>query len=170
MVRLGDVVGGVGQKDDPRAGVPGGVGQQAMAGGARGGGQSGGRLVAGPVQTPPVGVDRPGGRFGERVPAGAVRVQTVIDGERQQGPSRAGGPVGGEMQKGDGIPAAGQGDGDGPGGVTLQPVGQARLGPPEPVRDGIAQPGLRAAAGAAQAKRVRISVARVRSAGVAVGA
>jgi len=89
------------------------------------------------------------------------------------------GPVGGEMQQGDGIPAAGQGDRERPGTALQQAGGQTALSPNDPIRVRPAQPGLRAggragvAAGAragAQAKRVPISVARVRWAAVAVAA
>lgn len=86
--------------------------------------------------------------------------------------------MGGEVEQGDGIAAAGQGQGDGTRTVRLKPGGQAALGPGKPVRIGRAQPGRRAGgrvvvAGAragVQAKRVAISVARVRWGAVAVAA
>jgi len=89
------------------------------------------------------------------------------------------GPIGGEVQQGDGIPAAGQGDRERPRCLRQKAGGQAASGLDDPVRIGPAQPGLRAggrvvvAAGAragVQAKRAPISVARVRWGAVAVAA
>lgn len=81
------------------------------------------------------------------------------------------------MQKGDGVTAPGQGDDQRARTVGLQPGGQAGFRPDDPVGIRLAQPGRRAggrvAVGArvgAQAKRVLISVARVRWAAVAVAA
>lgn len=87
-------------------------------------------------------------------------------------------PAGGDPQQGDGIAAARQGQGDGMIGVRLQPGGQTIARPADPAGPGtafrIAQPPLRAggraAGAAAQAKRVRISAARVRRAGAAASA
>lgn len=101
----------------------------------------------------------------------------MIDGEGQQGAAPGVGPVSGEVQQGDGIPTAGQGDDERARGLCFQPGGQPLFGPNDPVRSGPAQPGRRAggrvAAGAragVQAKRVPISVARARWAAVAVAA
>ena len=88
------------------------------------------------------------------------------------------GPIGGEVKQGDGIAAAREGDGEGRVTVRQQAGGQADLALGDPVRGGTAQPGLRAggrvvvAGGRAgvQAKRVPMSVARVRWAAVAVAA
>jgi hypothetical protein len=76
------------------------------------------------------------------------------------------------MQQGDGVAAAGQGQGDRMTGVTLQPGGQAVPNRRGPVLDRRGQPGRRAgvAAGAAQPMRVRASAARVRTAAVAASA
>ena len=71
------------------------------------------------------------------------------------------------MQQRDRVAAAGQGEGDGITDVRLQPAVEDRPRLRQPARNDRAQPGLRAggrAAGAAQAKRVRISVARERRA------
>ena len=167
----------MGDQDDPRPGLAGGVGDQAVAGDAGGGGQAGGRLVASPRQTPPVGADGAGGGLGAGGPVGAFGVDAVIDGQGQQRALPGVGPVGGEVEQGDGIPPAGQGDDERAPGLCLQPGGQAALSRPDPVRRGLAQPGLRAGgrvvAGAragVQAKRAPISVARVRWAAVAVAA
>ena len=81
------------------------------------------------------------------------------------------------MQEGDGVSAAGQGEGEWRRDISLQAGGQTAVGPGDPVRIWRVQPGLRAGgrvvAGAragVQAKRVPISVARVRWAAVAVAA
>ncbi len=76
------------------------------------------------------------------------------------------------MQQGDGVATAGQGQGERMIDVALQPGGQAGQSRPGPVVVGLAQPGRRAgvAAGAAQPMRVRASVARVRTDGVAASA
>jgi len=76
------------------------------------------------------------------------------------------------VQQGDGVAAAGQGETQRMIDVALQPGGQAGPDRPGPVVVGPAQPGRRAgvAAGAAQPMRVRASVARVRTAGVAASA
>lgn len=81
------------------------------------------------------------------------------------------------MQQGDGVAAAGQGEGQWRRRVSLQAGGQTAVGAKDPVRIRRVQPGLRAGgrvvAGAragVQAKRVLISVARVRWAAVAVAA
>lgn len=83
-------------------------------------------------------------------------------------------PVGGDAQQGDGIAAARKGQGDRVSDVGLKPGGQTIARPADPAGFGIAQPPLRAggraAGAAAQAKRVRISVARVRRAGDAASA
>lgn len=87
-------------------------------------------------------------------------------------------PVGGDAQQGDGIAAARKGQGDRVSDVSLKPSGQTIARPADPAGPGtafrIAQPPLRAggraAGAAAQAKRVRISVARVRRAGDAASA
>lgn len=81
-------------------------------------------------------------------------------------------PVGGGVQQGDGVAPARQGQGQGRVDVALKPSGQAGPGPLQP-GGRLGQPGLRAGvagAAGAQAKRVRISVARVRSAGAAPSA
>ena len=82
------------------------------------------------------------------------------------------GPAGGDPKQGDGVAAAGEGEGQGAGAVRLKPGGQpvadaVSPGRREPVRNGRAQPALR---GAGQAKRVRISAARVRRAALPAAA
>ncbi len=101
----------------------------------------------------------------------------MIDGQGQQAAAVRPGPAGGQMQQGDGIAAAGQGEGERRRDVSLQTGGQAAVGLGDPVRIRGVQPGLRAGgrvvAGAragVQANRVPISVARVRWAAVAVAA
>jgi hypothetical protein len=143
----------MGDQNDLRPGLTRGVGDQPVAGDA-------------------------GGGLGARGPGGAVGIQAVIDGQGQQAAAVSPGPVGGDLQQGDGVPATGQGDPEGARRSGEQASGQAAVGPGDPVRVGPVQPGLRAGgrAGVAgaragvQAKRVPISVARVRWAAVAVAA
>lgn len=70
------------------------------------------------------------------------------------------GPAGGDLKQGDGIAAAGQGEGQRAGCVGFKPGAQPVADAMDPVRDGRTQPALRAG----QAKRVRSSAARVRRA------
>lgn len=98
----------------------------------------------------------------------------MVDGEGQQAAAIRPRPPGRDAQQGDGVAAARQGDGDRVIDVGLEPAVEDRPRPLRPFRRDRAQPGLRAggraAAGAAQAKRVRISVARVRRAAEAPSA
>ena len=91
---------------------------------------------------------------------GAVGAEAVIDGQGQQAPTVIAGPVGGDGQQGDGVSAAGQGQGEGAVGVRLKPRGQPFANLAEPGGAGGIQPALRAG----QAKRVRRAAARVRRA------
>lgn len=167
----------MGDQDDMGAGLAGRPGDESMPGDARRGGQAGGGLVAGPDQPAPVGADGAGGGLRLGRPVGAVGVEAMVDRERQKAAAVRAGPVGGEMQQGDGISAPGKGDGEGAVAVGAQAGGQAAFSLRAPVRIGAAQPGLRAggrvAAGAragVQAKRVPSSMARVRWGAVAVAA
>lgn len=162
----------MGEQDDPGSRLAGGVGDQAVTGGAGGGGQAGRRLLADPGQAAPVGARLTGRRLGEGGPSRAVGAQAVVDGEGDQATPVTAGPVGGDPQQGDGIAASRQSQGQGRVAVALEPAGQAGAGPLQP-GGRLGQPGLRAGvagAAGAQAKRVRISVARVRSAEVAPSA
>lgn len=178
---LGDVVGGMGEQDDPRPRLARGVRDQAVPGRAGRRGQAGRGLVSGPGQPPPVRAGRSGRGPGEPAPVLALRVQPMIDRQGQKAAAVTPRPVGGDPQQGDRIAAAGQGQGDGAIDVGLKPRGQAVARPADPAGPGravrIAQPPLRAggraagaAGAAAQAKRVRISPARVRRAGDAASA
>ena len=84
-------------------------------------------------------------------------------------------PVGGDVQQGERISPAGQGQGDGAIDVALEPGGQTVMDRLDPGGVGLAQPGRRAGAvaaagAAAQANWVRNWVARARAAALAVGA
>lgn len=161
----------MGEQDDARASFAGGVGDQGVASAAGGGGQAAGGFGPGPCQAAPVGVGVSRRPFGEGGPAGAVRGQAVVDGEGQQASTALPRPVGGDMQQGDGVAAAGQGEGDGMARIRFQPGGQAGQNRPGPAVVGLAQPGRRAGvAAAAQPRRVRVSAARVRTAGLAASA
>ena len=163
----------MGQQDDPRPGLSRGVSDQAMAGHAGGGGQTRRRFGAGPVQPAPVRPGLAGGVSGEGGPAGAVGVQPVVDGQGQQASAVLTRPVDGQPQQGDGVPAAGQGEGDRAVDAGFQSRGQDGPRGPGPVGGVWRQPGLRAggaAAGAGQPMRVRASVARVRTAALAASA
>ena len=124
------------------------------------------------MQAPPVGSDGARGLFGEGRPGGAVGAETVVDGQGQQAAAVRLRPIGGDVQQGEGVAAAGQGEGERTVDAGFQPRGQARPDGPGPVGGVWRQPGLRAgaAAGAAQPMRVRVSVARVRRAGLAASA
>ena len=92
----------------------------------------------------------------------------MVDGEGEQAPAVGAGPVGGEAQQGDGIAAAGPGEGDRAPGVPLKARAQpfadaAKPGRDDPGRGGGAQPALRAAG---QANCVRRAAARDRAAAV----
>lgn len=145
-----------------------------MARRARRRGKPGGGFGAAPVEPAPVGPGLTGGAFGEGGPARTVGVETVIDGQGQEAPAVGAGPVGGEMQQGEGVAAARQGQGERMIDVRLQPRGQGGQDGPGPVGGIVRQPGLRAAAGAAGATgqpiRVRASVARVLTAALAPSA
>jgi len=174
QIGLGDVVGSVGEQDHARARRSRRVSDQGMAGGAGRGLQPGRRLFAEPPKPLPIGAERPCLFACPHGPREAVRVQAVVDGQGQQAAAVGPRPLGGKMQQGDGIAAAGQGDGDRMIDTGLKPAVEDRPRLPQPVRRDSGQPGLRAggraAAGAAQAKRVRISVARVRRAAEAPSA
>ena len=90
----------------------------------------------------------------------------MVDGQGQQAAAVVAGPAGGEVEQGDGIAAAGQGDGQWAGAVGVEPDGQPFADPVQPGRGGRAQPALRAG----QAKRVRSSPARVRRAALPASA
>ena len=125
------------------------------------------------MQAAPVRPGLAGGAFGEGGPAGAVGVQPVVDGQGQQASAILAGPVGSQPKQGDGVAASGQGEGDRAIDAGFQPRGQDSPGGPGPVGGVWRQPPLRAggAAGAAgQPMRVRASVARVRTAGLAASA
>ena len=97
----------------------------------------------------------------------------MIDGQGQQPPAVIPRPVGGQPQKGDGVAAAGQGEGERAVEAGFQPRGEDGPRGPGPVGGVWRQPGLRAggAAGAAgQPMRVRASVARARTAALAASA
>ena len=84
----------------------------------------------------------------------------MIDGQDQQAAARVTRPAGGEMQQGEGVAAAGQGEGQRPVGAAIQTPIQPLADAGGPGREVRAQPPLRAG----QAKRVRNSPARVRRA------
>ena len=84
----------------------------------------------------------------------------MVDGEGQQAAARVTPPARGEMQQGEGVAAAGQGEGQRPVDAALQTRLQPLAGAGDPRRVVRAQPPLRAG----QAKRVRNSPARVRRA------
>lgn len=163
----------MGEQDHMRAGLTRRIGDEGVTGGAGGGLEAGRGFVARPVQGLPVGADGPRLRTGADHPGGAVGIQPVIDGERQQASPGRPRPIDRDMQQSDGIAAAGQGDGDRMIDMGFEPAVEDRPRLRQPARNDRAQPGLRAggrAAGAAQAKRVRISVARERSAAEEVSA
>lgn len=167
QIGLGDVVGSMGEKDDTGAGGSGGFGDQGVAGGAGGGLHPGGGLVAGPAQGLPVSAQAP--RMFPRTggPGDAVGVEAMVHRQGQQAANVCLRPSGHQMQQGDGIAAAGQGDGNRMIDMGFELAVEDRPRLRQPARNDRAQPGLRAggrAAGAAQAKRVRISVARARRA------
>lgn len=84
----------------------------------------------------------------------------MIDGDGDQPPTGALRPVRGDMQKGKGVPAARQGDGERMIDADLKSGVQTR-------RDPAFQPG-RVVAAQRQPARVRVSAAMARSAGVEV--
>lgn len=90
----------------------------------------------------------------------------MVDGQGQQRPAVIPRPAGGDPKQGDGVAAAGEGDGQRAGAVGLEPGGQPFADAMDPVRDGGTQPALRAG----QAKRVRSSAARVRRAALPAAA
>ncbi len=99
----------------------------------------------------------------------------MVDGQGQKAAAIGPGPVGGEAQQGDGVAAAGQGEGQRTINVCFQSRGQAGPGGPGPVGEGWRQPGLRVggvvvAGAAGQPIRVRASVARLRTAALAPSA
>lgn len=157
----------MGEEDDAGPGGAGGVGDQAVAGGAGGGGQAGGGFGADPREGAELGPGGAGSLFGEGGPAGAVGAESVIDGQGQQRAAMVAGPAGGDLQQGDGIAAAGQGERQRTGAAGLEPGGQPFADAVEPVRGGRTQPALR---GAGQAKRVRSSPARARRAALPAAA
>ena len=159
----------MGEQDDARASGPRRIRDQPVAGRAGGGGQTGRGLVSAPVESAPVGAGGPGRRFREGGPACAVGIETVVDGQGQQAAAVRPRPVGGETQQGEGVPAAGQGQGERMIDVGLEPRGQGGPGGPGPVGGIVRQPGLRAGA-AGQPIRVRVSAARVRTAALAASA
>ena len=150
----------MGEQDDAGAGRAGGVGDQAVAGGAGGGGQARSGLRAGPRQGAPIGAGGAGGVCGEGGPAGAVGAKAVIDGQNQKAAAVVAGPAGGDLKQGDGVAAAGEGEGQRARAVGFKPGAQPFADAMDPGRAGRAQPALRAG----QAKRVRSSPARVRRA------
>lgn len=163
----------MGEQNDPGTGSPGSLGHQAMTGDASGGGQTGLGFRTGPVQTAPIspGINR--GPFREGGPVGAGGVQPVVDGQGQQTAVVRPGPVGGEPEQGDGVPAPGQGQRDGMIDTRFQPCGQDSADRAGPVLGRWGQPALRVGGGAAggvQPMRVRASDARVRTAGLAASA
>ena len=96
----------------------------------------------------------------------------MVDGERQKTPPVVAGPARGDRKQGDGVAAAGQGQGDGPVDVGFEPRGQPFANTVRPGRDdpggvGRAQPPLRAAG---QANWVRNAAARARTAALAPAA
>ena len=97
----------------------------------------------------------------------------MIDGQGQQAAAVPARPRRGQPKQGDGVAAAGQGEGDRTVDAGFQSRGQDGPRGPGPVGGVWRQPGLRAggaAAGAAQPMRVRASVARVRTAALAASA
>ena len=84
----------------------------------------------------------------------------MIDGQGQQAAAGVMRPAGGQMQQGEGVAAAGQGEGQRPVGAAIQTPIQPLADAGGPGREVRAQPPLRAG----QAKRVRSSPARVRRA------
>lgn len=75
-------------------------------------------------------------------------------------------PSGGDVEQGDGVAAAGQGEGQRAVAVCFKPGGQPVADAGDPVGIGRAQPALRAG----QAKRVRSSAARARRAALPASA
>ena len=125
------------------------------------------------MQPAPIRPGVPGRAFGEGGPGGAVRAQPVIDGQGQQTAAVPARPLRGQPKQGDGVAAAGQGQGDRAVDAGFQPRGQDGPRGPGPIGGVWRQPPLRAggaAAGAGQPIRVRASVARVRTAGLAASA
>ena len=97
----------------------------------------------------------------------------MIDGQGQQAAAVLACPPSGQPQQGDGVAAPGQGKSDRTVDAGFQPSGQDDPRGSGPVGGAWRQPGLRAggAAGVAgQPMRVRASVARVRTAGLAASA
>jgi hypothetical protein len=92
-VRLGDVVGGVTEQDDAGPRLARGVGDEGVAGATGGGRQAGRGFLALPDTQNPVRADTTSLDLAEAVPRTAVGVQAVVDGDRQQTPPRAPGPV-----------------------------------------------------------------------------
>lgn len=90
----------------------------------------------------------------------------MVDGQGQQAAAVIAGPAGGDLEQGDGVAAAGQGEGQRIRGAGLKPDGQPFADAVQPGRGGRAQPALRAG----QAKRVRSSPARARRAALPASA
>ncbi len=97
-----------------------------MAGGAGGGGQAIGRLVAHPGQGAEVGADPSRQTGADLSPAGAAWVQAVVDGEHQQAAAMGAGPGVRHQGQGDGIPTPGQGDGQARARETGEPAVEDR--------------------------------------------
>ncbi len=140
--RFLDVVQRVAEQQHRGARPAGGVGQQGVARPPGGGGQAGPRLLAPPAQSQEFHAEAPGQGAGLRGPAAAPRVQSVVDGERQQPAPRPRGPGAGGQQQGQGIAAAGEAHGD----------GRTRCGIQAPVERlaGVGQDGGAGGVGAAQ--------------------
>ena len=68
----------------------------------------------------------------------------MVDGQGQQAAARVTRPAGGEMQQGEGVAAAGQGEGQRPVGAAIQTRLQPLAGAGDPRRVVRAQPPLRA--------------------------
>ncbi len=113
------------QQDDPGPARAGGVGQQGMPGAAGGGGQAGGGLGAVPAQSLPVGTRGQGGVTGEGGPAGAVGVEVMIDGQRQETATVSLRPGRSQFQQGQGVTAARKAQGDGRIDMSVKPGAQA---------------------------------------------
>ncbi len=110
--RLGEVVGGVAEHHHPGSMTARGVGDQAVARRAGGGGNPGRGLPPPPGEGLKVRADAASDGFGEADPVAALRLQAMVDGQDDDPPPRPVRPGLGRQEDGEGIAAAGEGHRD----------------------------------------------------------
>ena len=159
---FGLVRGGVSGDDDAGASGPRRLGQQAVTRVPRGGRQSAGGIGTAPGERAGLSAQVLRGSGGESGPLGALRLQAMIDDERDNGPTMLARPGEGQAQGQEGIGAAGKGHGE--------RVSRPRFQPPVERRKVCVFAGLgRASRVQVQRARVRAALAWVFSAVVALG-